>query len=144
MVGVVVDVRLPLLLPVLLRAGPRLHRTLACSLVISLFLSCFDETLNEFSAFQALPMTAGPLRSQFSGLCCVASPPLSHSPLFCSTPAGFIIQVSRCDWKIAKMIETEITNEPFMKTLTIVDFPERPIMFLSLCYLLLSLGYLLR
>ena len=142
MVGVVVDVRLPLLLPVLLRAGPRLHRALACSLVISLFLSCFDETLNEFSAFQALPMTAGPLRSQFSGLCCVASPPLSHSPLFCSTPAGFIIQVIRSDWKIA--INRNYKYEPFTKTLTIVDFPERPIMFLSLCYLLLSLGYLLR
>ena len=56
MVRVVVDVRLPLLLPFLLRAGPRLHRALACSLVISLSLWSLDETMNELSAFHAIPI----------------------------------------------------------------------------------------
>ena len=51
MVGVVVDVRLPLLLPVLLRAGPRLHRALACSLVILVMFWWNNEWIVCFSGY---------------------------------------------------------------------------------------------
>ena len=70
MVGVVVDVRLPLLLPVLLRAGPRLHRALACSLVISLSLWCFEETIQAIPINYRWSLNISILRSL---LCCLST-----------------------------------------------------------------------
>jgi len=47
-------------------------------------------------------------------------------------------------WSVLCCLSTFITFSTFLLNTSRFHYPERPIMFLSLCYLLLSLGYLLR
>ena len=130
---------LPLLLPILLWQRPRLHRALARCLV-----SCPSFFRYLFSLCFLFVLFFSP-EKKCSGLCSVVSPPWSPSPPFSSTLAGSTIQVNTN--KIANIeqssIEQDILKCKIWKKCEIPP-PERPIMFLSLCYLLISLGYLLR
>ena len=66
-----------------------------------------------------------------------------HSPFFTSEDRQFT-QLWISVWAILCCLSTSLTFSTFLMDPARFHYPERPIMFLSLCYLLVSVGFLLR
>ena len=66
-----------------------------------------------------------------------------YSPFFSDHDQDFT-ELWLAIWYVLCCLSTFITFFTFLLNTRRFQYPERPIMFLSLCYLLLSLGYLLR
>ena len=66
-----------------------------------------------------------------------------HSPFFTSEDRQFT-QLWLSVWSILCCLSTALTFTTFLMDPARFHYPERPIMYLSLCYLLVSTGYLIR
>jgi len=69
--------------------------------------------------------------------------PPCHSPFFTAEDREFT-ELWLAIWAILCCASTSLTFSTFLMDPGRFHYPERPIMFLSLCYLLVSIGYLIR
>ena len=69
--------------------------------------------------------------------------PPCHSPFFTSSDRQFT-ELWISVWSILCCLSTSLTFSTFLMDPSRFHYPERPIMFLSLCYLMVSVGFLIR